>query len=116
MTDRGRGAWFRGVVESDPSMVMTYVSRSVASLLGYQPVDLIGTVMTDLVHPDDVARDADGKVTGFLGSLRDASGQVTARADAAMYGAKEAGGDRLVVLEATTSSPEHERGGPCGVG
>ena len=41
---------------STPDTILTYISPSVRRLLGYEPEELIGRPVLDLVHPGDVAR------------------------------------------------------------
>lgn len=39
---------------SDPDGILLYVSPSVKAAAGYDPAALVGTLSTDLVHPDDI--------------------------------------------------------------
>jgi PAS domain S-box-containing protein len=43
------------IVTSDQRSVCTYISPSVRDILGYDPAQIIGTPMIDLVHPDELA-------------------------------------------------------------
>ncbi|MEZ5116428.1 MAG: PAS domain S-box protein [Candidatus Nanopelagicales bacterium] len=43
------------VVELDLRGTLTFLSPSVTTLLGWEPRELVGTALLDLVHPDDVA-------------------------------------------------------------
>ncbi len=44
------------ITVNDLEGIVTYVSPSSASVLGYEPADLVGTQARDLIHPDDVDR------------------------------------------------------------
>ena len=41
------------VYRSDADRLMTWVSPAVTTALGWRPDELVGTVMADLIHPDD---------------------------------------------------------------
>jgi PAS domain S-box-containing protein len=55
---------FRSVVQNssdltiltDPKGSVTYVSPQCEQVLGYSPTELIGKIIPDIIHPDDVAR------------------------------------------------------------
>jgi PAS domain S-box-containing protein len=61
---RKRERQYRFIVENSldiiniqsPANILTYVSPSVTSLLGYAQSDVLGKPMLDLVHPDDIGR------------------------------------------------------------
>jgi len=75
------------VVLASPDRVITWVSPSVTSTLGWAVEDLMGTRMVDLVHPDDAAATAGPREAvysghkpatpagGFLLRIRTKSGQ-----------------------------------------
>jgi diguanylate cyclase (GGDEF)-like protein/PAS domain S-box-containing protein len=44
------------ITVNDLEGILTYVSPSSATVLGYQPAELVGTQARDLIHPDDVDR------------------------------------------------------------
>src|SRR5450756_1177374 len=57
----GQSALFRGIVNSsadaiaviDPQMRLVYASPSGWQLLGYEPTELLGKDLLQVVHPDD---------------------------------------------------------------
>lgn len=64
-----------------PDQTVTWVSESVREVLGWEPDDLVGTSLSDLMHPDDVeslrpffAAVADGRVGRAEARVRTASG------------------------------------------
>ncbi len=57
------------VIVLDDELTMTYVSPSVARVLGHAPEDLMATSWFDLVHPDDAVRA--GNLTGDTPSQHD---------------------------------------------
>jgi diguanylate cyclase (GGDEF)-like protein/PAS domain S-box-containing protein len=60
-TSRGE-RWFRSLVQNSSDVVMIleadgtvrYVSPAVERVLGYRPEDLVGTLVFDYVHPEDI--------------------------------------------------------------
>jgi diguanylate cyclase (GGDEF)-like protein/PAS domain S-box-containing protein len=53
------------VAELDLDMCFTYVSPSVRSVLGYEPEELVGRRVVELVHPDDAALTASELESGI---------------------------------------------------
>lgn len=50
-----------------PDRLVTWISPSVTRALGWQPEELVGTVMSDLVHPDDLAWSAERRDRIYAG-------------------------------------------------
>ena len=55
------------VYESGPDRLVTWVSPSITRALGWQPADLLGTYMSDLVHEDDIAWSAERRDRIYAG-------------------------------------------------
>src|SRR5260370_5130410 len=55
------------IIVNDLDGLLTYVSPSAWTLLGYQPEDLVGTQARDLIHPDDVRHVEETAAAQFAG-------------------------------------------------
>jgi diguanylate cyclase (GGDEF)-like protein/PAS domain S-box-containing protein len=56
------------VYETDPSGTISWIQPTVEALLGWKPGELRGTVARSLVHPDDLARVNELRVTVYAGA------------------------------------------------
>jgi diguanylate cyclase (GGDEF)-like protein/PAS domain S-box-containing protein len=57
------------VIVSTPERVITYASASTRSILGWLPQELQGRSVLDLLHPDDAARVASGRLLMRRGAI-----------------------------------------------
>src|SRR5260370_33433273 len=55
------------IIVNDLDGLLTYVSPSASTVLGYQPEDLVGTQARDLIHPDDVRHVEETAAAQFAG-------------------------------------------------
>lgn len=59
------------IYSTDPDHLVTWVSPSITRILGWQPQEIVGTVMADLLHPEDRAEIDAARERVYAGSASD---------------------------------------------